>query len=311
MIDLEATLGTVRNTLDSVRTYLGRVSSSASNPIQSKWVAHWMVKADRINHIDNIVEDIKRRKIALDALKNFQIPAGGVAPWLVNYGTLPVNSKIARHFHVTSYLAITWSVYDSIYDLFSRMAGAGIETLNDQPGKNKKLSELFDANKKDRAMIHCGVDELFRESYWWTHKVSYSFRNAFLHEGGRFNGKAVLQGTISADFFDVSQDTVNYFNNIRQDNSFKDLYAKSILQVNAPRSSTQPSSAVSSHPAPPPLPGFDKPIWEMLELYNSHLDEMLAHMIVWAANSFKIQVESMLGAPTGAPDARIIQIAVP
>lgn len=306
MIDLGATLGSVRSELDAIKRYLDGLSSSSLNPIQTRWVAHWLLKADRLDHVDNILEDIQKRSIAFDALKHFQIPAGGVAPWRVNYGTLPVNSKIARHFYVASYLAITWSIYDSMYDLFSRLAGSCSETLNDQPGKNKKLSELFDGNKKDRTMVHCGSDELFRDSYWWIHKVSYGFRNAFLHGGGRFNGKAILQGSIAADFFDISQDTKNFFDNIRSDNAFKDLYAKCILHTSGQQSPTLPSHVVSSRPATPPIPGFEKRIWEMLDMYNSHLDEMLAHMIVWAANSFKTQVETMLGTSTGAPEAKII-----
>ena len=306
MIDLGATLGTVRSALDAIKQYLDGLTSSSLNPIQTRWVAHWQLKANRLDHVDNILEDIQKRSIAYDALKNFQIPTGGVAPWRVNYGTLPVDSKVARHFYVASYLAITWSIYDSTYDLFSRLAGAGIEMLNEQPGKNKKLSELFDGNKKDRAMVHCGLDELFRDSYWWIHKVGYSFRNAFLHEGGRFNGEAILQGSIAADFFDISQDTKEYFDNIRSDNAFKDLYAKCILHSRVRRVPTLHNPATSSRPTTPPIPGFEKPLWEMLDMYNSHLDEMMAHMIVWATNSYKTQVETMLGTSTGSPEATIV-----
>ena len=318
MIDFKASIAKSQKTLGEIKDYVDKAEHDSLGEPQKHWVSHWRGKLTRYFAFANVLEDIKKREIAFKALRQFQMPTDSTPLWSVNYGTLPINSKYARHFYVAGYLAITWSIYDALYDAFTRLAGPATISLNKHPKKNKKVVEIFEPGNSDRAVIFCGVDELFRDRYWWTFKVSYTLRNAFLHEGGRLNGEAILSRDMPEDFFKISEEAKRFFEYIRQGvdfNSGKDIadpagaMGDKLYQASLLRGVTQNERVTRGHVGEDfsNAPWYTEDIRDILEIYNSHLDDMFAHLITWATNSLKSQIGAMLGVDLQIEDASIVQ----
>ena len=119
---------------------------------------HWCAKLERRFCLEHILHDINNRGVACQALYNFPLCENGLSisiepPEQIPYGHTPLRPELARHIFVVSYLSLTWSVYDCLYDFFTRITGSSEITDNQEPKKNKKLKELFEGDTEiSRAM---------------------------------------------------------------------------------------------------------------------------------------------------------------
>lgn len=307
MSSLAKTLKNVKTTLDGTSCFLGGSLPVFSTKPVSEWLGHWKFKLGYSSRIDNLSCDLERRDIAWKALTTFftaqeqsqpKVPVGSMR----QYGLSGIDSSVARHFFVTTYLVSCWTIYDTLYDVYTRLAGSYKTSKNDKPGKNRKLAELFEFNDQDKIVIHCGMDDLFNKQYWWIYKVSYTFRNAFAHEGGRLNGKPILDNDLVGDYFKISGDAKTYLNGLAA-NSYKNAQNDSLLKTSV---SPLPFPSLMTPSAGMIFPWYDEDIRLILEKYNAELDDMLAKMIVWAANSLKDEVECFVGQSGIAQNAMVV-----
>lgn len=130
MSDLLQTLKNVKKALDGMSKFLAGVLPASNRSPDSAWISHWQGKLALASRLDNIIVDIERRRSAFDSLVGFltNLPPAQiiVAPSNnADYCGRRIVPEQARHFLVTNYLVSCWTVYDSIYDLFTRLAGNG------------------------------------------------------------------------------------------------------------------------------------------------------------------------------------------
>lgn len=308
MSDLLQTLKNVKVTLDGVSKFLAGVQPASNAAPELVWISHWQRKLKLASRLDNIIVDIERRSAAFASLDGF---LSSLPPMQVvvapsdnaDYCGMWVAPEQARHFLVTNYLVMCWTVYDSVYDLFTRLAGSGKTTENDKPGKNRKFSEVF-KNEGDRVCIHCGMDALIDPQYTWLFWVSYTFRNAFAHEGGRLNGEDILQNDRAGEYFKISSATKTHL--LSKEQEFQRY--KSYLYVPGARSGAQSNgpSGFAPSTAKPIFPWYDEDIRTICKKYNAELDNFFARTMVWAANSLKDQVEAFLGPVNSVPNALVV-----
>ena len=307
MSDLSASLQSAKSALDKLDAYLKSdvvVLGFPTDP-QKSWIDWWTEKLKKRVLLDHVLEDLERRSDAFLALKKFPLKDAedsiSVSPPIrIQYGRVALRPETARHVFVTAYVSLTWSVYDLLYDLFSRLCGSSKTTCNDVPSQNKKLSDLFEC---DKGQIYCGHDALLRDKYYWIYRVSYVVRNAFVHEGGRFLGIPLLQEDIANRYFQLSDNALSAIETwideslawqrrcLIGDSSLK-RKEKSITNTLMTRGKNL-------------FPWYNRDIRTLLLQYNSHLDDMFAHMMVWSVNSFIAQVEAMLGVSIGFECAKV------
>ncbi len=308
MSNLKTSLVSVKVTLDEACNYLVNRDRTLLSDLEKTWVDHWCAKLERRVCLENILKDIDYRGIACRALYDFPLNADGLStsiepPARIPYGHTPLRPELARHIFVASYLSLTWSVYDYLYDFFTRITGSSEITDNQEPKKNKKLKELFEGDN-GRCFVCYGHDGLYRRKLAWVYKVSYVIRNAFMHEGGRIKGNAILDGTSSSTFFNITEETKAYFQGIYNINSPQFQHCV----MNQAHLSTESSSVsrLQSVVSRNSFPWFDGDIRTILTKYNAYLDDMFARMIVWSANSLVAQIESMLNVSSGISLAKVV-----
>lgn len=308
MSDLKASLLSANETLHGLSIYLANRDSRLFSELQQTWVDHWSAKLAKIGCLGRILEDIDERAIACQALYDFPLYENGLStsvtpPGQVLYGRTPLRPELARYIFVTAYLSLTWSVYDSLYDFFTRMTGSSEITDNEEPRKNKKLNELFEGDKY-RSFVCYGHDGLYKQKLTWIYKVSYVIRNAFMHEGGRIKGEAVLVETLSNSFFNISDSTKEYFRRLYNVNSpqFQNCALNRRSSGGDMRNVFQAQGCAQRNQ----FPWFDNDIRTILVKYNSYLDDMFSRMIAWSVNSLASQIELMLGVTTGVPLAKVV-----
>lgn len=297
MSDLKVSLYSAKTALDKLCAYLESdtvISCFVTEP-QKCWIEYWREKLKKRDLLVNVLEDIERRSDAFLSLEKFPLKDAEdntpvFPPVHIPYGRVALRSETARHIFITAYLSLTWSIYDSLYDFFTRLCGSSKTTVNDSPSQNKKLADLFEG---DKGQIYCGHDALLRDKYYWIYRVSYVVRNAFVHEGGRFLGKPLLQECQADSFFQLSNSVLSDIESWIDDNL---EWQRSCL-IGDPALKRKEKSITNTMMTKGKdlFPWYNRDIRSLLFKYNSYLDDMFSHMIVWSVNSLIAQVESMLG----------------
>lgn len=306
MSDLSKTIDSVLTTLKHVETELKNNNTDFAVRPYDEWKARWEGMLSSRDCLSDVQNDIVRRDQCFECLKRFRdCQIGGSSSSLImsqmGYCRTTINTSDVRHHLLVGYLASTWSVYDVLYDFVTRMLGAGIVFDNQSPGANKKLSEVFDPNKKNKAVSQYGAFEKLFEKYWVVHKVSYVFRNAFMHEGGRINGKKVLQGTFAQNYFEISQECQDFFKNNGVDAANPPDSILSNTDVDSRNSLLLKAVPANLNK----YPWYSGDIRVILYHYNSKLDDLMSHMLVYAANSLKAHINQCFQTPMSVADARI------
>lgn len=307
MSDLSASLQSAKSALDKLDAYLKNdaVATGFTTDPQKSWIDYWTEKLKKRVVLDNVLEDIEKRCDACLSLEEFPLKdaeddASVFPPTYIQYGRVALKVKTARHVFVTAYVSLTWSVYDSLYDLFSRLCGSSKTTFNNSPSQNKKLAELFEG---DKSQIYCGHDALLREKYYWVYRVSYVVRNAFVHEGGRFSGIPLLQEDLASSYFQMSDNALSAIETWIDEN----LAWQRCCLLGDPNLKRETKSITNTMMTRGKdlFPWFNRDIRTLLFRYNSYLDDMFSHMIVWATNSFISQIEAMLGVSVDFERAKV------
>lgn len=308
MSNLAETIDSVVVTLDAVASELQGNTNDFSVAPYKDWCEYWGKVLDKRSMLGDIKADIIQRDFAFDLLKQFKncpirCTSRDPVDFNVSFCSSSIDASLARHFLMVSYLASTWSVYDAIYDLTTRLLGARSVFQNPKPSDNRKIAELF----SKPAAVYGGMDGLFIR-YSGIYKVSYVLRNAFMHEGGRINGKKILEGNLTDEYFRISKATIEYLsgNDVAGNVLPSSLLSGSSLVVGnhfAIVGHTVSGPTVSAYKAP----WFDEDIRVILYHYNAKLDDLMAHMLVYAANSLKAHINQCFSVPMSISDARIIK----
>lgn len=307
MSDLIKTIDNVIQMLDAVHTELTLNLTDFNALPYNDWKALWCSMLESRKNLNSVKHDIERRDQAFEALKKFKdCPLGGncsdLAPQTLLYCAMTLPACDVRHHLLVNYLASTWSVYDVIYDFATRMLGPGYLFENDKPGRNKKLSEVFDLEKNQKtAFVYGGVEKLFAR-YWAIYKVGYVFRNAFIHEGGRLNGKPILERVFKQDFFCINQDTKDFFKAAKVDGA---AITSSVLLGTEVDGRDRLKLVTAASGSSTAYPWYDDDIRVILFHCNAKLDDLMAHMLVYAANSLRLHINQQFSTSMTVAEARI------
>lgn len=205
MIDLRAHIKQSAHDLQSVWTDLQAVNNSALPP---ECYEQWIKKAAYFKVLNGTDSLLDAREIAWLAVEALAVPpnGGNVQQNTVVFGTLTMDFAVARHLALTTYVAVTWSVFDRLTNVCGRLAG--ISSMAENPSRNPKVFEGF-FGKED--MLGFSGQMHLRNAYSWPLRVSYKLRNWLVHEGYEVGETPLFAGDRIADGFRLHDSAVAYF----------------------------------------------------------------------------------------------------
>lgn len=264
MTDLRNQVAQSASDLKGIWTGLQAVPSSAL-PLKSYDL--WTKRAMFYRTLEGTSEIFPARDSAWAAVQTVASPPSvGGKPNKVSHGPLEMDFAVARHIALTSYVAVTWSIYDRLANICGRLAG--IADLGENPRQNPKVCEDF-LGKKD-TMGFSGHLHI-QQGYSWPLKVTYKIRNWLVHEGYEEGGTPLFSGDRIADSFRLHDDAVAYLEKCCGyivDNGKIDCCCLSAAEE----------------------------CWATRELltilfrYHLEVDTMFASLLQWSVNSFSGQV---------------------
>lgn len=188
---------------------------------------------------------------------------------VIRYNNIEMEFYIARHLALTSYVSVTWSIYDRLSNVCGRLAGT--TDLAENPKQNPKACEDL-AGKKD--VLGFSGHLHIREAYSWPLKVSYKIRNWLVHEG-HFDGNiSLFEGDGISDRFKLHKDAIQHIQKCCGGEDDGKRRGDSTCVVEAADFWS----------------GSD--LLKILEQYNSEIDTLFAALLRWSVDSFVGQIRA-------------------
>lgn len=264
---LRESAASLRNAWNSVQT----VPSTASLP--ASCYEQWRVRAEMHRIIDGTIPLLKARSQAWESVqgvsKSKPMKDGSN---IVRYGTVDMDFAVARHLSLTSYVAVTWSIYDRIANVCGRLAGS--KSISANPKQNPKLCEELLGEKEDakkRNTIGFAIHYHLQDAYSWPLKVSYKIRNWLVHEGYEEGSTPLFDSESISNGFQLHEDAVKY---LQECCGYKEDEGKILCSC---------------------IDGTDK-CWRngnllrILEQYHGEIDIMSGSLLKWSVDSFAGQI---------------------
>jgi hypothetical protein len=199
-------------------------------------------------------------------------------PKTVNYGDIEMEFTVARHLALTSYVSITWSIYDRLANVCGRLSSVG--EVGNHPKQNPKLCEDLlgeieeQGKRKKRDTMGFGGHFHIYAAYAWPIKVSYKIRNWLVHEGYEEGSILLFEGDGIADRFILNIDAVQHLQ--RACGGANDGNKKG------------ESTCVSENDDY----WINRDLLRILEQYNSEIDTMFVGLLKWSVGSFVGQIKA-------------------
>lgn len=181
-------------------------SVPTGSSLPSKCFEQWSKRSAMHQLLASTISICAARDVAWNVVK--QIANAQAVPGkanVVSYNNIEMEFHIARHLALTSYVSVTWSIYDRLSNVCGRLAGT--TDLAENPKQNPKACEDL-VGKKD--VLGFSGHLHIREAYSWPLKVSYKIRNWLVHEGYNDGNVSLFDGDGIADQFKLHQDAIQY-----------------------------------------------------------------------------------------------------
>jgi hypothetical protein len=264
---LRESAATLQNAWNSVQ----QVPTTASLP--TKCYEHWRGRAELHRTISGTIPLLTARSLAWKLVQEVSTskPVKD-RPNIVKYGAVDMDFAVARHLSFTSYVAVTWSIYDRIANVCGRLSGS--KSISGNPKQNPKLCEELLGEKEDakkRNTIGFAVHYHLQDAYSWPLKVSYKIRNWLVHEGYEEGSTPLFDGDSIPDGFQLHQDAVRH---LQERCGYKEDEGKILFSC---------------------IDGTDK-CWRdgnllrILEQYHGEIDIMIGSLLKWSVDSFAGQI---------------------
>lgn len=185
---------------------------------------------------------------------------------LVTYGLQKMDFSVARHLALTSYSAVTWSIYDRLANVCGRLAG--VANLSENPRQNPKACEDF-LGRKDT--LGFGAHLHLKQAYAWPLKVTYKVRNWLVHEGYEEGSTRMFKGDKIEDGFTLHDDAA--------------VHLEQCCDYKADNGKIDTSCLSASKECWP-----TRDLLKILKTYHAELDTLFTGLVKWTVDSFVGQV---------------------
>jgi hypothetical protein len=267
MVDLQTQIAESTQELKSAWTGLQSVPPSV---LPSRCYEQWTKRAMLHRVLDGTSSIFPARHAAWAAVQAVMTSATHTpnpASNMVQHGGIEMDFSIARYLSLTSYVAVTWAVYDRLANVCGRLAG--VAELAEHPKQNPKACEDF-LGKKD--ILGFGSHVHIREAYAWPLKITYKVRNWLVHEGYEEGGTQLFCGDRIPDGFRLHEDAAKYLQRCCD-------YA-----VEAGKIERCCISAADEC--------WDtRDLLQILTAYHQEVDELFAVLVKWSVNAFVSQIQ--------------------
>lgn len=234
---------------------------------------HWIGKAKLHQTLSATTSIFLYREKAWETLKAISSSVKDESGNRVIYGAVEMDFTVARHLALTSYVAVTWSIYDRLANVCGRLAA--INDLSENPRQNPRLCEDFLDNKKDdkkrTEILGFGAHLHLQHAYQWPINVAYKIRNWLVHEGYEENSIPLFQGDRIADGFMLHEQAVD---SLQRRCGYK--------EENAGIDACCLSGPEECWPA--------RNLLDILEKYHAEIDTMFVGLVKWTVSSFIGQI---------------------
>jgi hypothetical protein len=269
MADLKMQLETSADEIKSIWTAM-RAATGLTLP--DKIYEHWVRKAS-LHHTLSATTGIfpaqEKAWEAIKVLKKFTSSPKEeeIRSNLVTYGGFNLDFAIARHLALTSYVVVSWSIYDRLANVCGRLAA--LSELSENPRQNPKACEDF-LGKKDT--LGFGTHLHIQQAYRWPLKVTYKIRNWLVHEGYEEGSIPLFQGDSIANAFILHEQAAQYLQRCC-DYKEKDDGGIEACCLSGPE---------ECWPA--------RNLLDILKKYHAEIDTMFVGLVKWTVSSFIGQI---------------------
>lgn len=191
----------------------------------------------------------------------------------IKYNGIDMEFSVARHLALTSYITITWSIYDRLANVCGRLIS--VSELANNPKLNPKVVEDFIDGKKT---IPSTIQMHLKTSYEWPLKVSYKIRNWLVHEGYEIGNISLFKSSSLSDCFTLNDDAIEQLQ-------------KFVFPDNRKRPPEKDSPIIGSCILPEEESWFTYDLFQILKQYNNEIDIMFSALLDWSVSSFFDQVK--------------------
>jgi hypothetical protein len=244
---------------------------NSASTLPRKCYEHWLKRAALHQPLSGTSAIFQGRNMAWDLVQSILKPnniVGKPEDNKVRYGHIYMDFAMARHLALTSYVSVTWSIYDRLANVCGRLAG--ITDLADHPKQNPKPCEDL-LGKKD--ILGFAGHLHLREAYAWPLKVSYKVRNWLVHEGYEEGSVSLFKSANLSDRFDLHSDASQYIQNCcdhRTDDG--KMAASCITEIDESWNHGD--------------------LLRILSQYNGEIDVMFTALLKWSVDSFVGQIHA-------------------
>ncbi len=259
----------------------GKISSALSNiancELHKDCYTLWHKRIEKLSHSLRSTEKLLRiRENALSIAKNLNRSEGlPISTDTIHFVGIEMDYALARHLAISSYLTISWTIYDRLSNVCGRLVGTDSVAENEEARSNPKLCGHFFTNRSDKKkekLVHGFSLSKILPAYEWPVKVSYLTRNWLIHEGLELDGVPLFSGNNISDGFILHDQAID---RISKDLSNENIFPQGCCLKQGSN-----------------FPWYDKNILTILEIYHSEVDTMFVSLLKWSVDSFIGQVEA-------------------
>ncbi|MBI4388960.1 MAG: hypothetical protein HY580_02165 [Nitrospinae bacterium] len=267
MVELKAQIETSANKLKDAWTMV-QAASGTGTALPRECYEHWAEKTGLHSILATTADILPAREQAWKIVKEVASSSelDDTEPNIIRYGPLKMDFVIARHLALTSYVAVTWSIYDRLANICGRLSA--IAKTAENPKQNPKLWEDF-LDKKDSFSF--GAHLHLQQAYAWPIRVSYKVRNWLVHEGYEEGSIPMFSGKRIVDGFKLHEDAVSHLEKYCKYKNHNGKIEACCLGVSDECWPT-------------------KDLLVILEKYHAEIDLMFSGLVKWCVDSFVGQI---------------------
>ena len=265
MADLKAQI--VRSAQELQQAW-AMVKSVSGTELPAECYENWIEKASLHFVLDSTGNLFPARDTAWQNVLSIIVPENIVdaSQNRVRLGSLEMEFAVARHLALTSYVAVTWAIYDRLSNVCGRLAA--VAKIAQNPRQNPKACEDF---LGDKDLLGFNTHQHLKDAYGWPLKISYKLRNWILHEGYSEGDIMLFSGDSIADGFLLHPRSIDHLQKCCN-------YSQDAGKID--------SSCVKDSDES----WMRRDVLEILSQYNSEVDAMFSSLVKWSVASFTGQI---------------------
>ena len=250
-----------------------------TSSLPAKCYEQWLKRAEMHYLLTGTIPILVARDAAWKIVQDVAIAqAVKDKPKTVRYASIEMEFAVARHLALTSFVSVTWSIYDRLANVCGRLSSIG-EVGNHQKQNPKLCEDLLGeteelGKRRKRDTMGFGGHLHIYAAYAWPIKVSYKIRNWLVHEGYEEGSTSLFEGEGIHDRFMLHIDAIQHLQKVcggEHDGKKKGE-----------------ATCVSEEDDC----WLHRDLLRILEQYNNEIDTMFAALLKWSVDSFVGQIKA-------------------